>query len=347
MCARQIALRHQARSETGALLFQGWPRYVEGILNDGEMRAVEERDAEVFAWHVRRPKIVQTVLSLDADLVSLVELDQYESFFRGAFENAGYGSLWMKRPRPESADGCAILYKKNKMELIASHGFSYHDDLHATRRDRVALMALFSVKHGCQGEDNRILFVSTHLARNPENEQQTLVRIRQVCELMLELRKFASSHDCMHVPVVVAGDWNAGNMQRLRFMALALFSLQSLVHSAHPLLLGGMDVPTSKTSFTLHRRSRIDYLMYQETLLRPTARGPADADIAGVWQKRPTYTAKETCFLAREADIAGAWQKRPNCMAKETCFLVKETDIAVIETVMGYGAVEVPSDRDT
>ena len=311
------------------------------------MRAVEERDAEVFAWHVRRPKIVQTVLSLDADLVSLVELDQYESFFRGAFENAGYGSLWMKRPRPESADGCAILYKKNKMELIASHGFSYHDDLHATRRDRVALMALFSVKHGCQGEDNRILFVSTHLARNPENEQQTLVRIRQVCELMLELRKFASSHDCMHVPVVVAGDWNAGNMQRLRFMALALFSLQSLVHSAHPLLLGGMDVPTSKTSFTLHRRSRIDYLMYQETLLRPTARGPADADIAGVWQKRPTYTAKETCFLARETDIAGAWQKRPNCMAKETCFLVKETDIAVIETVMGYGAVEVPSHRDT
>ena len=64
-------------------------------------------------------------------------------------------------------------------------------------------------------------------------------------------------------------------MQRLRFMALALFSLQSIFQDAHPLLLGGMDVPTSKTSFTLRRRSRIDYLMYQETLLRPIARGPA------------------------------------------------------------------------
>jgi len=143
-------------------------------------------------------------------------------------------------------------------------------------------MALFSVKHGCPGEDNRVIFVSTHLARNPENEQQNLIRIRQVCELMLELRKFASRHQCMHVPVVVAGDWNAESMQRLRFMALAMFSLQSIVDHAHPLLLGGMDVPTSKTSFTLRRRSRIDYLMYQETLLRPTARGPANADIAGV-----------------------------------------------------------------
>jgi len=59
-----------------------------------------------------------------------------------------------------------------------------------------------------------------------------------VCELMLELRKFASMHQCMHVPVVVAGDWNAESMQRLRFMALAMFSLQSIVDHAHPLLLG-------------------------------------------------------------------------------------------------------------
>jgi hypothetical protein len=46
-----------------------WPRYVEGILSAAEIRAVEQRDAEVFAWPVRRPKIVKTVLSLDADLV--------------------------------------------------------------------------------------------------------------------------------------------------------------------------------------------------------------------------------------------------------------------------------------
>jgi len=63
-------------------------------------------------------------------------------------------------------------------------------------------------------------------------------------------------------------------MQQLCIMALALCSLQSLFQEVHPLLLGGNDVATSRTSFTLWRQTRIDYLMYQETLLRPIARGP-------------------------------------------------------------------------
>ena len=76
--AKQISLRHNAKNDAGTLLFPGaatpppagcWPRYVEGILSAEEIRAVEQRDAEVFAWPVRRPKIVKTVLSLDADLV--------------------------------------------------------------------------------------------------------------------------------------------------------------------------------------------------------------------------------------------------------------------------------------
>jgi len=271
--ARQIAERHQMRDGTGRPLYPGWPKYVEGILSEIEMRAVEQRDAEVFSWTVREPKIVKTVLSLDADLVSLVELDRYETFFRDTFEREGFGSVWMKRPRNNSADGCAILYRKTKMRLLDSSGFAYNDDIEGNRRDRVALMGLFQINHVMSGEEDRVIFVSTHLARNPENEKQNHIRIRQVSELMLELRKFANKHNALHVPVIVAGDWNAESMQRLRFMALALFSLQSLFQDAHPLLLGGIDVPTSKTSFTLQRRSRIDYLMYQESLLRPMARG--------------------------------------------------------------------------
>ncbi len=52
-----------------------------------------------------------------------MELDQYESFFRGAFEEAGYGSLWMKRPRPASDDGCAILYRRHKFSKATYSDF--------------------------------------------------------------------------------------------------------------------------------------------------------------------------------------------------------------------------------
>ena len=201
--ASKISERHQARDSTGHPLYPGWPRYVEGILSEAEIRAVEQRDAEVFAWSVRAPKILKTIFSLDADLVSLVELDRYESFFRHAFETAGYKSVWMKRPRETSADGCAILYRDSKMEMIDSSGFAYHDDVEGNR-DRVALMGLFRIRHDCYGEDDRIIFVSTHLARNPENEKQNHIRIRQVSELMLELQKFCTKNNALHVPVVVA-----------------------------------------------------------------------------------------------------------------------------------------------
>ena len=280
--ARQVAIRHQAiDKETGNPLYKGWEQYTEGILSDAEKRAVERRDAEVFSWTVRQPKIAKTILSLDADLVSLVELDRYEEFFRDTFEREGYGSFWMKRPRNNSKDGCAILYRKTKLKLLDSSGFAYNDDIEGNRKDRVALMGLFQMHHVMDGEDDRVIFVSTHLARNPEDEKQNEIRIRQVSELMIELRMFANTHDALNVPVIVAGDWNAETIETLRFMSLALFSLQHIFQDAHPMLLGGIDIVTAKTAFTMQRQSRIDYLLYQDNLLRPVSQQlyPAESDL--------------------------------------------------------------------
>jgi len=280
--ARQVAIRHQAiDKETGNPLYKGWEQYTEGILSAAEKRAVEQRDAEVFSWTVRQPKIAKTILSLDADLVSLVELDRYEEFFRDTFEREGYGSFWMKRPRNNSKDGCAILYRKTKLKLLDSSGFAYNDDIEGNRKDRVALMGLFQMHHAMDGEDDRLIFVSTHLARNPEDETQNEIRIRQVSELMIELRMFANTHDALNVPVIVAGDWNAETIETLRFMSLALFSLQHIFQDAHPMLLGGIDIVTAKTAFTMQRQSRIDYLLYQDNLLRPVSQQiyPAESDL--------------------------------------------------------------------
>ena len=334
--ARSIQQRHAARDpKTGLPLFPGWPNYVEGILTEAEIQEVETRDEDVFAWRVREPKLVKTILDLDADLISLVELDRFESF-RPTFAAAGFGSLWVKRPRPTSDDGCAILFRSSKMQLIDSHNFTYTDDLEGKRVDRVAVMALFNVRNARSdsgGDDSGIIFVSTHLARNFEvrlfflsrpspscqhtplppgpnavvrcsvvgalwqcmqrqrddgrplraqDEKQSHIRVRQVCQLFVELRAFADRHDAVQRPVIIAGDWNAESIQRLRFMALALFSLTDLVKDAHPLLLEALNVPTSRTSTTLQRSARIDHLIYQESLLQLIARGPSCPQVPDV-----------------------------------------------------------------
>jgi len=52
------------------------------------------------------------------------------------------------------------------------------------RTDRVALLSIFKLLTAniWPSVDNRVIFVSTHLARNPENENQTLLRIHQVSQ---------------------------------------------------------------------------------------------------------------------------------------------------------------------
>lgn len=119
------------------------------------------------------------------------------------------------------------------------------------------------------GEGRRLIFVSTHLARNPESAEQGAIRLRQATELMVGLGRFADEHGCGgDVPAVVAGDWNAESFDEIKCVTTALVGLLGMKSDAHSLLYSASDVPTHRTSFTLLRQSRIDYLVYPDTLLR-------------------------------------------------------------------------------
>jgi hypothetical protein len=83
---------------TGQLANAGWPTYVRGILSAEEQAAVEAVDQQHFAWEQRRGRVLETIRGMDADLLSLVELDDYD-FFAGELDALGYSSLWHKRPR--------------------------------------------------------------------------------------------------------------------------------------------------------------------------------------------------------------------------------------------------------
>lgn len=288
--ASNIAQKHRETDPTtGKYKNKGWPNYVNGILTREEINRVERRDKENFSWKVRAPKLIQVIQEMDADVLSLVEVDQYYEFFQAELDKMGMDSVWVKRPQKKSQDGCAVCWKRSKFELLAHLPFHYMDDCRGLKRDRSALFTLLKMRF--TPGSPRLIFVSTHLARNPECKNQEAIRLRQAAQLMVKLKEFAKQHMCGNdVPVIVAGDWNAECLNEIRAVTSAFFALRDLKDSVHPLLLGSKDVPTRRTSFTLQRRSRIDYLMFSETFLRikSVKRHHADNDLTIPNQEHPS-----------------------------------------------------------
>jgi hypothetical protein len=258
--AAAIAARHVEKDADGNYRNVGWPRYVRGILTEAEIAEVERRDA-VFDFGVRGPRLVETIAAIGADLLSLVEVDEYDAFWRDALAAIGLSSVWHRRPREGSPDGCLVAYRAADWALEASHGFSFTPS-GVGEQDRGALLAL--LRRRATGE--RVVFVSTHLARmNETDRDQQGVRLCQVASLVTELAAFAEREAPRGTPVVVCGDWNTTSLEEVRAVTQATCRLEGV--AAHDILFAASDVPTPPTSITLLRKSKIDYIMFQEGLL--------------------------------------------------------------------------------
>lgn len=255
-------------AQTGELLYAGWPKYVDGILTAAEQSEIERIDQERFDWLPRRQRVLNTIVNMDADLLSLVELDDYETFFKPRLAAMGYSSLWHKRPRPTSQDGCGVFWKEGVFDLIAFDTLDYVDSVlpcGQQRKDRSAAIALLRFTGG---ERQEILFVSTHLARNPEDPAQDRLRTRQVAQLLYHLEQFAAAHNATAAPVILTGDLNATKFTQMRVFLAAVSALtrakgEHAATALHPCVWGLRDVPSRATSVTGSRSLRIDALFYQ------------------------------------------------------------------------------------
>lgn len=278
--AKQFYRRHP---HTGKLLKIGWPHHVEGILSLEEQRIVEDIDRRYFAWDVRKERLVRTIRELNADLLSLVECDYYESFWKQEMARLGYGGVYKRRPRRGCSDGCAIFYRKTTFDLVACQGVNLtdrktgksqgtndddDDDRPISRigetADRVALLALF--RH--IPTSRHLIFVSTHLARNPEDRGKTKERARQIAQILYHVTLFAEEHEQKvgEAPVVLAGDLNETNLWHLGTLARIKCGVAD--KRCHPFIItsraAASPMPTSITSC---RSMRIDYILLQPSLL--------------------------------------------------------------------------------
>lgn len=299
----EIMHHFYARDPAGQLLNAGWPNYVRGILTQGQIEAVEAYDRMHFEWKARRRRILETILRLDSDILSLVELDDF-AWFKETLAGPPlfYQGLWHKRPRKSSLDGCAIFWRDTQFRFVDSLQMDFHEGIdRVTGRqrpsDRSCIAVLLSRRptpsgqvlgHSVQGTSlelegdvaadelpcgkeqllQPLIVISTHLAKDDghaKDRESSMTRVREVAQLVQRVSDFAEKHDVVDTAaVVLMGDMNTRHLGRIRGIARVAFQL---ARAPHPFLWNALEVPTGPTTVTEARRARIDVVMYQPTLL--------------------------------------------------------------------------------
>ena len=326
-----LRLFYERDPVTGEYANAGWPRWADSVLEAERIAAIEDYDDRHFRWAERRHRLAAQVEGAGADLLTLVECDDYGDFWQPTLEGLGYDSVWRKRPRDSSRDGCAIGWRSDRFELVASSGHDFADEVgcDSSRLDRTALFALLQWRGGGGGgggggPPTRVVVVSTHLARNPEDPSKTWARGYQYACLFGELRAFAAANGALDAPVIVTGDLNSKAVDVLAGITRALMAL--MPRPCHPMLWAVKDVPTPPTTSTEVRTMRIDYVLYQSQALKllgvsdlphltgaiPDATHPSDhLPVLARFRHETTWAQHEECARQWLATVRGTHGARP------------------------------------
>ncbi|XP_071729130.1 carbon catabolite repressor protein 4 homolog 4 [Rutidosis leptorrhynchoides] len=196
-------------------------------------------------WKARSPIILDVVKSLDADILCLQELDEYDKFYKGKIEQNDYSSIYIKRSG-KKLDGCGIFYKHDKLELVIEEKIDYNDLANLVldesssveqkekaldtnnkgaekgktardlgdpndpyvrlKRDCVGIMAAFKFKKPYQ---HYVIVANTHIYWDPEWADVKLAQVKYLLSRVAEFKKMVSEKFECTPSVVVAGDFNS------------------------------------------------------------------------------------------------------------------------------------------
>jgi mRNA deadenylase 3'-5' endonuclease subunit Ccr4 len=131
----------------------------------------------VLEWSFRRDLILRRILSFDADVICLqeVEKEHYYDFFVPALHAHGYDSRFKKRTNMPT-DGLAVFYRKRKLSLMKCHPVELNKGIEILDRDNVALIMMLEPVvdiYGAAGDKlvyqglDPVCIVTTHLLFNP------------------------------------------------------------------------------------------------------------------------------------------------------------------------------------
>jgi len=157
-------------------------------------------------WKYRRDNLALEILTYNADVVCLQEVDctEYQNFFKGIMEKSGYTGFYKQRTGIEE-DGLALFVKNNVYTVLHHQTIEYKmPDISPTLdRDNVALIAILEHKVS----KIRVCVATTHLLFNPN---QGIIKVAQYQTMLLTIREMLKNNKDYdaNIPVVVTGDFN-------------------------------------------------------------------------------------------------------------------------------------------
>ncbi|XP_005089652.1 uncharacterized protein LOC101847300 [Aplysia californica] len=146
-------------------------------------------EKENLKWRNRGPALVQQILAHNADVLCLQEVqeDHWVSLLRGAFHAHGYRSFYKRKPG-NKCDGCAVLYKADKFNLLRAVPVNM-DRGGILDRENVGVIVLLEPRSDVySGAVRRLCVATTHLLFNPRRGD---VKLAQLVLFLAEIDKQA------------------------------------------------------------------------------------------------------------------------------------------------------------
>ncbi|XP_024538802.1 carbon catabolite repressor protein 4 homolog 4 [Selaginella moellendorffii] len=181
-------------------------------------------------WETRSEQVLSRLLSLDADLLCLQELDEFESFYKPLLESKGYSSIYIQRSG-NRRDGCGIIYKPERCQLLKQQFLDYNDiapdettagrasesveeenDRDVSdprvrfRRNCVGILSAFRFNHA---PSNIVVIANTHLYWDPALQDVKLAQAKYLLAKLSQFEKEISQEFNSNPVVLVAGDFNS------------------------------------------------------------------------------------------------------------------------------------------
>jgi len=178
--------------------------------------------AEHLRWDVRRKALVEVINELDADIVCLQEVDNYEKFWLKEMRKLGYTGCYKQRNSPAKFDGCATFFRSTVFECMSVSWIEFDSEPDAGGGQQVeghpdfathnvALLTLLRPRLGSSNVNKCCMcLANAHLFWDPTYEELKIAQARALVKGAEELATSSESKSSIGwVPIILAGDFNS------------------------------------------------------------------------------------------------------------------------------------------
>jgi len=163
---------------------------------------------DFYKWENRKQRIFDELKNLDGDLIGFEEFERDENFIK-EFNQIGYEFLFKPRTG-EHSEGCALLYKENKFNLIEVYTLNFNmnvlsekDQSEIYNRDNIALFGVFNLK---SDENSIIICCVSHILFNLGRGD---IKLGQVYQIFQTFEIFKEKYNNKKVNIFLLSDLNA------------------------------------------------------------------------------------------------------------------------------------------